>query len=260
MAQKHYRAGEILFREGEPSDYACHIISGKADIVKQNEGEVVILGTARAGDFVGEMGVIQASPRIATVRAASPLTVEVIQKDAFLARISEDSQLAFRLLSRLSDRLKVVSQALVEAVTMGEARVDMREPGGNTSSTTPGIRVFADSNRLSRLLPPEGVLVNSFPFVVGRLSREEEIQPTMPVDLSLRDRKPFRLSRVHFSIDRSDGTYVVRDLRSSLGTEVNGQSLGEQSDSDQAPLRKGDNSIIAGGKDSSYRFLFVLKG
>ena len=87
MIRKQYPVGETLFAEGEPSDYACRILSGEVDIVKQNERETVSLGTAKAGEFVGELGVIQGSPRSATVRALSPVTVEVVSKEEFLKRI-----------------------------------------------------------------------------------------------------------------------------------------------------------------------------
>jgi len=257
MIQKQFRAGEILFKEGEPSDHALRIVSGEVDVVKENEGEAVVLGTAKAGDFIGEMGVIQEQPRIATARAVSAVTVEVFPKDAFLKQISEDSQLAFRLLSRLSERLKVVSQAFVEAVTMGSAQHDPRER--DAAPALSPLRLFADSNRLVRLLPSEGVLVTPFPPMVGRLPKETEIQPALPLDLALQDVPPFRLSRMHFSIDREDGAYVVRDMHSNLGTEVNGYGLGDHFASDRTPLRVGENVVVAGGKGSSFRFRLVLE-
>ncbi len=258
MIQKQYLVGEILFAEGEPSDYACRILSGEVDVIKQIEGETVTLGTAAAGEFIGELGVIQDAPRIATVRARSLVTVEVIPKDEFLKRISEDSELAFRLLSRLSSRLKVVSQALVEAVTAGGARSDTRHSRSGTASPLPALRVFGNSKRLARLLPSEGLPVTTAPFVVGRVSTEGDRQLRRPVDLEVADVKPFRLSRVHFSIDHNIGTYVVRDMHSSLGTEVNGIGLGDHFASDQAPLHNGDNVVVAGGKGSPYRFRLVV--
>lgn len=258
MIQKQYRAGEILFKEGEPSDHALRIVSGEVDVVKENEGEAVILGTAKDGDFIGEMGVIQESPRIATVRAVSAVTVDVFPKDAFLKQISEDPELALRLLKRLGERLKVVSQAFVEAVTMGGTQHDLRELDAPPALSP--LRLFADSNRLVRLLPSEGVLVTPFPFLVGRLPQETETQAPLPLDLALQDVPPFRLSRVHFSIDREDSAYVVRDMHSHLGTEVNGHGLGDHFASDRAPLRVGENVVVAGGKGSSFRFRFILEG
>jgi CRP/FNR family transcriptional regulator, cyclic AMP receptor protein len=60
---------------------------------------------------------------------------------------------------------------------------------------------------------------------------------------------PFRLSRNHFMIEERDGNYWVRDLYSTLGTIVNGEPIGEHFRSDEAPLRAGENEVIAGGVD-----------
>jgi hypothetical protein len=65
---------------------------------------------------------------------------------------------------------------------------------------------------------------------------------------------PFRLSRNHFMIEKRDGSYYVRDLRSTLGTIVNGEPIGDHFRGDDAPLRAGENEVIAGGVDSPFAF------
>ena len=65
---------------------------------------------------------------------------------------------------------------------------------------------------------------------------------------------PFRMSRVHFAILRTEDGLQVRDLESTLGTSVNGVSLGRHFGSDLASLKRGENIIAAGGVDSPFRF------
>ncbi len=260
MMQKDYRAGEMVFAEGEPSDYACRILSGEAEIVKQNEGEAVILGTANAGDFIGEIGVIIGSSRSATVRAVTALSVQVYPKNEFLNRISEDNHLALRLLVRISERLKDLSEALVDAVKTVDSRSDAPAPESVATSAFPPLRIFANSDRLAAVLPPGGVPVNSLPFIVGRAPMQGEWQPAVPVDLVIEDARPFRLSRLQFSIDRNDDTYVVRDMHSMLGTNVNGQGLGDQFAADHANLHAGENIVVAGGQGAANEFRLVLEG
>ena len=96
--------------------------------------------------------------------------------------------------------------------------------------------------------------LGDLPFVVGRGSVAREGLPSLQPDLKLNDTVPFRLSRNHFMIERRDGSYYVRDLRSTLGTIVNGQSIGEHFRGDGAPLRAGENEVIAGGVDSPFVF------
>ena len=55
-------------------------------------------------------------------------------------------------------------------------------------------------------------------------------------------------------IEKRDGIYHVRDLRSTLGTIVNREPIGTHFRTDEAPLRSGENEIIAGGTDSPFVF------
>ena len=77
-------------------------------------------------------------------------------------------------------------------------------------------------------------------------------------DLAIREPAPHRLSRAHFSLIVRDGEVVVRDLNSSLGTIVNDRPLGRSFPRDSAPLHKGENTLIAGGKGSPFVFTLTL--
>jgi pSer/pThr/pTyr-binding forkhead associated (FHA) protein len=76
----------------------------------------------------------------------------------------------------------------------------------------------------------------------------------------LDDTEPFRLSRNHFMIEPSPEGYHVRDLRSTLGTMVNGQRIGGYFRTDYALLRAGENEVIAGGADSRFVFSVCIPG
>ena len=109
------------------------------------------------------------------------------------------------------------------------------------------------------------------PLVVGRRpAAAEELPPWQP-DLELNDTAPFRLSRNHFTIEKGEGGYRVRDLCSTLGTIVNGEPIGHYLRVDgstawgylasDAPLRAGENEVIAGGPDSPFVFsVFIDSG
>ena len=78
--------------------------------------------------------------------------------------------------------------------------------------------------------------------------------PPLQPDLKLNDNVPFRLSRNHFMIEKCAGNYYVRDLCSTLGTIVNNEPIGDHFRGDDAPLRAGENEVIAGGVDSPFVF------
>ena len=98
------------------------------------------------------------------------------------------------------------------------------------------------------------------PFVVGRRPvAGEELPPRQP-DLMLDDTGPFRLSRNHFMIEQRHEAYHVRDLRSTLGTIVNGQPIGDHFCTDDVLLRAGENEVVAGGAGSPFVFSVSIPG
>jgi CRP-like cAMP-binding protein len=65
----HYSAGEIIFREGEPSNNVFLIVGGKVKITKSDGNEGVLLATQGKGTIFGEMTLIDGKHRSATVTA-----------------------------------------------------------------------------------------------------------------------------------------------------------------------------------------------
>jgi len=63
--------GEVLFRQGDASDYIYEIEEGSIDVVRELvDGTEEHLATLVAGNYVGELGPLLGFPRSATVRAA----------------------------------------------------------------------------------------------------------------------------------------------------------------------------------------------
>ena len=77
----HYLFGETIFAAGDPADAFYVLGSGLARVVAlADDGEEVSLALLRPGDTFGEAGLIDGSPRTATVRAAGD--VDVLRLDA----------------------------------------------------------------------------------------------------------------------------------------------------------------------------------
>jgi signal transduction histidine kinase len=79
----HLPAGEELFEEGSSGDRAFVIQSGEVEIVKySNEGEI-LLAVRGSGDVIGEIALVDLSPRTATVRARTDCIFYAISKNQF---------------------------------------------------------------------------------------------------------------------------------------------------------------------------------
>lgn len=273
MRQHEYHEGDLIFKQGDPSACVYRIVSGEVEIFTELDGQTIVLGTVKAGEFLGEMGIIEVRPRSASARVKDHVTAVLLEEREFLRLMSEEPVTAYRLIVRLSERLRIANTRLTEAIVAKDAWTDSKEdtavrseagklPSPDKMESGSGdlrLTLFPASQPLTRYISQEGVCVGKFPFSVGRLPKEREPKPTIPIDLTLPDSTPFKLSRQHFSVNRSREGYIVRDLGSTLGTELNGEFLGEQFGRDHKDLRMGENIITAGGLGSPFVFKVFLE-
>lgn len=75
--------GQDLFLEGHPPCDAYLIESGRVEVSKIRDGVKVVLGYRDVGDVVGEMALIDNSPRSATATAIEPTVCVVITQKLF---------------------------------------------------------------------------------------------------------------------------------------------------------------------------------
>ena len=102
-----YEDGDVVFDEGEAADCTFVIMEGEADIyskTKAGGGEVVV-GTLRANQLLGELGVLTSSPRAATIRARGRLMMLRISGDMFLKLLAENPPVALDVMRQLSGKL-----------------------------------------------------------------------------------------------------------------------------------------------------------
>jgi putative ABC transport system ATP-binding protein len=84
MTKRHYAAGEIIIREGEPGEEFFLISEGEVDVIRA-EHEVARLGP---GDFFGEVALISGEPRNAAVAAVTEVDSYVLGKTDFQTAIA----------------------------------------------------------------------------------------------------------------------------------------------------------------------------
>lgn len=263
MVEKLFRPGEIIFSEGEPSEYVVQVISGNVEIIKIVGGKEVVIGVAGKGEIVGEMGIFEHRSRTATTRAKDNVTVQLVGEKDFMKMVGDTPKLTKHLLNRLSARLRATSLELAEAKAKnGDADakdlLDLNLLGiGDTGNAHDNeLILLSNSESLTDQVPSAGIVIKNCPFIVGR--KPDDANSKLPsnteVHLQLTDFEPYRLSRVHFMVQHNNGVFVLRDLGSALGTSVNGQFLGVDFPRDSMKLNVGDNIIVAGGAESPFSF------
>lgn len=104
--------GQVLFREGDPPDTAYLIESGAIEIRARQRGKDVILSLLGPGDLVGEMAVIDDSPRTATARAIDEAVLFPIDRSQFAERLAATDPIVRSLLEGQLKRYRGALAAL----------------------------------------------------------------------------------------------------------------------------------------------------
>jgi len=87
-----FAPGDLIIREGEAGDKFYMVIRGEAEATQRGpDGAQVVVGRFGPGDYFGEIGLMSDAPRIATVRARTPLEVMALDRETF-GRLMANSQ------------------------------------------------------------------------------------------------------------------------------------------------------------------------
>lgn len=108
-----FKAGTTLFHRGDPGDSLYVLRTGEVEIFFKNDtGERILLETARAGDFFGEVSLLDAGPRTASAYVTQDVeAVEVDREDlAELMKIRPGA--AMELLTATGRRLRETNEKL----------------------------------------------------------------------------------------------------------------------------------------------------
>jgi len=260
-ARREFRKGELLFQQDRTGDRVLRIVGGEVEVLRETASGSILLGYARAGEWLGEMAAIENRSHSATARAVTDVVVEALTTEQFLDLISRDPTTARDVILRLSRRLRHIDDKFAAGALAfpDDPRGNSdAHPATNRAEQTSAILLEAKTDVLRARLGAPAIPIDKLPFVVGRIHLEAEGVSPMAPDLLIEDNPPFRLSRQHFMISQSNGELMISDLGSTLGTMVNGQAIGHHFTRDTAPLIRGNNDVLAGGHGSLFDFALSI--
>ncbi|MBQ1948587.1 MAG: Crp/Fnr family transcriptional regulator [Treponema sp.] len=102
---KKYGPGQVIISEYEPGDTFYLIQKGEVQLLKCVNGSAKNLDILRAGEFFGEMAILDNSPRSATCMAKTSVKCLEFSKVNFETLITGNSQLAMNLLKLFCKRI-----------------------------------------------------------------------------------------------------------------------------------------------------------
>jgi CRP-like cAMP-binding protein len=104
-----FPAGEVVTRQGQVGREFVVIVDGKATVAI--DGQTV--ATLGAGDFIGEIALLDGGPRTATVTADTDLVAEVMSHQEFATLLVDVPYVTRGILKGVAARLRAVDANLV---------------------------------------------------------------------------------------------------------------------------------------------------
>ena len=109
---KVYQDGEVIVEHGKAGDCMYVIQAGQVEVLQEKKDREVRLAVLDEGEFFGEMAIFEREVRSATVRALGKVQVLTVDEDTFLRRIHEDPSLAFRVVQKMSQRVRALDDEM----------------------------------------------------------------------------------------------------------------------------------------------------
>jgi uncharacterized membrane protein len=104
----------LVFRHGDVPDAMYLVCDGKIEIsVWTEDNEELVLATLGEGEFFGELGLLDGSPRTATAKAVGRVELVEIRKDDLLAFLRRNPEAALSMMGEIARRLRGAN-ALIE--------------------------------------------------------------------------------------------------------------------------------------------------
>src|SRR5215472_3499786 len=105
---RDFKAGEVIFREGDPAHELFIIQSGEIEIRLGNR----VLETLPQYSIFGEMALIDSSPRSAMAVAVTDTTLVSVSEKQFLFLVSNTPYFALNVMRIMARRLRAANRAL----------------------------------------------------------------------------------------------------------------------------------------------------
>jgi len=120
-----YRAGNVLFAQGDPADSVFHVQKGHVKLsVLSRTGKEAVVATLGPGDFVGEGALAGHPRRMGTATAMAATTALVVGKAEMLRVLHEQHALSDRFIAyMLSRNIRVEADLVDQLFNQSERRL-----------------------------------------------------------------------------------------------------------------------------------------
>lgn len=129
---KEYKAGDVIFKQGDKSDCMYEVEKGRIDLYidygKSTQKKIAEIGANR---FMGEMGMVEGLPRSATAIVGSDYTVLAkVTWDLFGLYFRKNPAKVVQIMQQMGDRLRITTKTAMDLKTAVNGAIDIIQDGG----------------------------------------------------------------------------------------------------------------------------------
>jgi CRP/FNR family cyclic AMP-dependent transcriptional regulator len=121
VRERDVAAGQTVFHEGESADGMLYLVlRGRMKIFHSDlEGREVVLSIAAAGDYFGELALIDRQPRSASVAALDDTVLRIVPWATVQAELASRPEMAMAVMTALIDRVRELTER-VRTLALGD--------------------------------------------------------------------------------------------------------------------------------------------
>jgi CRP/FNR family cyclic AMP-dependent transcriptional regulator len=108
---RHHPKNSVIINEGDDTSSFYIILKGRVKVyLTDDNGKEVVLNIQGRGEYLGEVALLDESPRSASVLTMEDSQFAVLNRQSFIECISESPQLSLKVMQGLTRRLRALSE------------------------------------------------------------------------------------------------------------------------------------------------------
>jgi CRP/FNR family cyclic AMP-dependent transcriptional regulator len=108
---KSYKKNVIVINQDDETDSLYVILSGSVKVfVSGEDGREAVLNHQEAGDYFGDLALIDKQPRVASVMTMEPSKFMIISRENFLTCLSKNPEIAINLIKPMTRRMRMLAK------------------------------------------------------------------------------------------------------------------------------------------------------
>jgi CRP-like cAMP-binding protein len=127
MSYVHLKRGDYLFIEGDQGNFMGFVVNGVLEVIKRADGgQNIVIARLTKGNSIGEMALIDKSPRSATVIARQATTMVTLTDKGFDLLTERSPLLGIKVIQKIARLLSLYMRRTSSRLA------DLMQPGSNS--------------------------------------------------------------------------------------------------------------------------------